>query len=35
MSWQGREHHDEVANCLRVWPHHNDTDGFFVAKVVR
>lgn len=22
-------------NALRIWPHHNDTDGFFLAKVVK
>lgn len=31
--WNGREFSSEVVNCGRVWPHHNDTDGFFVAKV--
>ncbi len=35
MEWNGREHHPDVAHTARVWPHHNDTDGFFVAKVVR
>ncbi len=31
--WNGREFSPEVVHCGRVWPHHNDTDGFFVAKV--
>lgn len=35
VSWQGREFDPRVAQCGRVWPHLNDTDGFFVAKVKR
>jgi len=33
--WEGRRYLAPVARCGRVWPHANDTDGFFVAKVVR
>ena len=29
--WQGRELDASLARCLRVWPHTNDTGGFFVA----
>ncbi len=29
--WQGRSLHSEVANCLRIWPHLNNTGGFFIA----
>ncbi len=29
--WQGRVLPDELARCLRVWPHDNDTGGFFIA----
>jgi len=32
-SFNGRDFSDEVKKCIRVWPHHNDTGGFFVAKV--
>ena len=31
--WRGAELNPEVARTGRVWPHLNDTDGFFVAKV--
>ncbi len=31
IRWQGRVLPDELAHCLRVWPHANDTGGFFVA----
>lgn len=29
--WQGQALPSELAHCLRIWPHHNDTGGFFVA----
>lgn len=29
--WQGRKLDSSLAHCLRVWPHSNDTGGFFVA----
>ncbi len=29
--WLGRELDASLARCLRVWPHGNDTGGFFVA----
>ncbi len=32
-SWENRDFHPAVRKCGRVWPHHNDTDGFFIAKV--
>lgn len=32
-AWEGRTFDDRVADAVRVWPHHNDTDGFFLAKV--
>lgn len=30
-SWRGRRFAPALAGALRVWPHHNDTGGFFVA----
>jgi 16S rRNA C967 or C1407 C5-methylase (RsmB/RsmF family) len=29
--WQGQSFHPSLANALRIWPHQNDTGGFFVA----
>ncbi|MEA3639149.1 MAG: RsmB/NOP family class I SAM-dependent RNA methyltransferase [Lamprobacter sp.] len=29
--WQGRDLDPSLSRCLRVWPHANDTGGFFVA----
>ncbi|QCC52142.1 RsmB/NOP family class I SAM-dependent RNA methyltransferase [Halapricum salinum] len=31
--WQGREFDPAVAQAKRIYPHHNDTGGFFVAKL--
>ncbi len=31
--WEGAEFDQRVAAAARVWPHHNDTGGFFLAKV--
>jgi 16S rRNA C967 or C1407 C5-methylase (RsmB/RsmF family) len=33
--WGERALHPSVAHTLRVWPHHNDTGGFFVAILER
>lgn len=33
--WQGRALPSELAGCLRIWPHHNDTGGFFIALLER
>lgn len=30
-AWQGRRFAPRMERALRVWPHHNDTGGFFVA----
>ncbi len=31
--WKKNEYSEEVKKCARIWPHHNDTGGFFMAKV--
>ncbi|WP_049936532.1 RsmB/NOP family class I SAM-dependent RNA methyltransferase [Haloplanus natans] len=31
--WDGEEYDPSVAKALRIYPHHNDTGGFFCAKV--
>ncbi len=30
-AWQGESFHPDLRHALRVWPHQNDTGGFFVA----
>lgn len=34
-SWMGRTLHPDLARAMRVYPHHNDTGGFFVAVIER
>ena len=31
--WQGERYDDSVAKAHRIYPHHNDTGGFFCAKL--
>lgn len=33
LEWNGEEYNPEIRKTSRIWPHHNDTDGFFLAKV--
>ncbi|MFP4111815.1 MAG: NOL1/NOP2/sun family putative RNA methylase [Candidatus Woesearchaeota archaeon] len=33
--WNNKKFNDGVKNCLRVYPHQNDTEGFFVCKIVK
>ncbi len=34
-SWNGQNFHPGVRNSARIWPHHNDTGGFFLSLVGR
>lgn len=31
--WKDNEYNKEVEKCARIWPHQNDTDGFFLARM--
>ena len=33
--WEGQRFREDVGNAVRFWPHHNDTGGFFVARLRR
>jgi NOL1/NOP2/sun family putative RNA methylase len=33
--FEGKRFNPEVRKCIRVWPHLNDTGGFFVAKIFK
>ncbi len=35
VSFEGKTYSDEVKKCLRIWPQDNDTEGFFVAKIMK
>ncbi len=34
-AWEGERYGPQMAHCGRLWPHHNDTGGFFVAVLRR
>ena len=31
--WKEKKYSDEVKKCARIWPHHNDTGAFFLARI--
>lgn len=31
LSWAGQTFSSDMRYCIRIWPHHNHTDGFFIA----
>jgi 16S rRNA C967 or C1407 C5-methylase (RsmB/RsmF family) len=33
--WDGRVFDTRIRDCARIWPHHNDTGGFFMARVTK
>jgi NOL1/NOP2/sun family putative RNA methylase len=33
--FEGKQYNPEVKKTLRIWPQDNDTEGFFVAKIVK
>jgi NOL1/NOP2/sun family putative RNA methylase len=33
INWNGKKFHEELKNCCRIYPHDNDSDGFFLAKI--
>ncbi len=32
-NWRGIKFNDEIQKTVRIWPHHNNTGGFFLAKI--
>jgi len=32
-NWKNTEYEKDIEKCARIWPHHNDTDGFFIARM--
>ena len=35
LEWEANQYDDTMRHCLRVYPHDNDTDGFFIANIER
>ena len=32
-NWMNQDYDNEVKKCARIWPHHNDTDAFFITRI--
>ncbi len=35
LEWDGVKYNSDVSKTLRVWPNDNDTEGFYVAKLIK
>jgi len=35
LEFEGKIYDSEIKKCLRIWPQDNDTEGFFVAKIIK
>jgi len=35
IEFEGKSYNPEINKCLRIWPQDNDTEGFFVAKIIK
>ena len=35
MEFERQAYHTDVDKCLRIWPQDNDTEGFFVANIIK
>ena len=33
--WNGTHYSSELSKSLRIWPHQNNTDGFFISKIIK
>ncbi len=33
LEWQGETYHNSIKQCYRFYPHHNNSGGFFIAKL--
>jgi len=35
LEWEGREYSGELKKALRIHPNDNDTEAFFVARIIK
>lgn len=35
LEFEGETYNPEIRKCLRIWPQDNNTEGFFVAKIIK
>jgi NOL1/NOP2/sun family putative RNA methylase len=33
--WKNEEYDKDISKCIRIYPHYNDSEGFFIAKIVK
>ncbi len=33
--WDNKKYSSDISKVFRIWPHHNNTNGFFVCKVIK
>ena len=33
LEWNNKQYSSEISKTVRIWPHHNNTNGFFIAQV--
>ncbi|MFT4297653.1 MAG: NOL1/NOP2/sun family putative RNA methylase [Candidatus Woesearchaeota archaeon] len=33
--FQDKKYHKDISKCLRIWPQDNNTEGFFIAKILK
>lgn len=34
-NWKKEKYNEEILKCIRIYPYHNDSEGFFIAKIVK
>ncbi len=35
LEFENNKYNQEIKKCLKIWPQDNDTEGFFVAKIIK
>ncbi len=35
INWKKEKYNEEISKCIRIYPYHNDSEGFFIAKIVK
>ena len=34
-NWKEKDYDMSIEKCVRIWPHHNNTDAFFLARIMK
>lgn len=35
QEWDNKKYSSDISKAVRIWPHHNNTNGFFIAKITK